>query len=252
MYLDVFNFGNKNIRTTMIDDDIWFVAKDVTNILEIANNRQAVARIDDDEKGVIATDTLGGKQNLTYVNEYGLYNLVIGSRKPEAKQFTRWITHEVIPTIRRTGNYSIRQDSYSIDDPVERAKKWIEEETERQKLVIENKLMQPKALFADAVETSEQSVLIGELSKIIRQNGVEIGQNRLFSWLRGHGYLMIRGENKNLPTQKSMDLKLMEIKKRTVNNADGSVRVTRTTKVTGKGQVYFVNKFLKIEDEKNE
>ena len=116
-----------------------------------------------------------------------------------------------------------------------------------EKLAIENESMKPKALFADVVSTSDDSILIGQLAKLIKQNGCDIGQNRLFAWMRDNGYLCSKGDNYNMPTQKSMELGLMEIKERTVNNPDGSVRITRTTKVTGKGQIYFVNKLLKAE-----
>lgn len=145
--------------------------------------------------------------------------------------------------------------SYMIDDPVKRAEKWIEEQKEKQNLLEQNTLQQkqieefkPKALFADAVNSSNSSILVGELAKLISQNGVKIGQNRLFEWLRNNGYLIKRGENYNLPTQRSCDLGIMDIKKRTQNNPDGSIRVTRTTKITGKGQQYFINKFLNKEN----
>lgn len=145
--------------------------------------------------------------------------------------------------------------SYMIDDPVKRAEKWIEEQKEKQNLLEQNTLQQkqieefkPKALFADAVNSSNSSILVGELAKLISQNGVKIGQNRLFEWLRNNGYLIKRGENYNLPTQRSCDLGIMDIKKRTQNNPDGSIRVTRTTKITGKGQQYFINKFLSKEN----
>ncbi len=144
--------------------------------------------------------------------------------------------------------------SYMIDDPVKRAEKWIEEQKEKQQLLEQNTVQQkqieeykPKALFADAVNSSNSSILVGELAKLISQNGVKIGQNRLFEWLRNNGYLIKRGENYNLPTQRSCDLGIMDIKKRTQNNPDGSIRVTRTTKITGKGQQYFINKFLSKE-----
>lgn len=141
--------------------------------------------------------------------------------------------------------------SYMIKDPVKRAELWIEEQKEKQHLLEQNTVQQkqieeykPKALFADAVNSSNSSILVGELAKLISQNGVKIGQNRLFEWLRNNGYLIKRGENYNLPTQRSCDLGIMDIKKRTQNNPDGSIRVTRTTKITGKGQQYFINKFL--------
>lgn len=246
----VFNYQDQQVRTVVKDGEPWFVAKDVCSVLEIKNNRDALARLEEDEKGVVLTDTLGGTQELTAVNEPGLYSLILGSRKPEAKQFKRWITHEVIPTIRKTGGYVANDDLFiqtylpQADEQTKQLFKVTLHTMKEQSKQIET--MKPKALFADAVEASESSVLVGELAKILQQNGVKIGQNRLFKWLRENGYLIRKkGESLNLPTQRSMDMGLFEIKKRTINNPDGSVRTTRTPKVTGKGQIYFVNKFIK-------
>ncbi|MCM3212743.1 phage antirepressor [Bacillus licheniformis] len=246
----VFNYQDQQVRTVVKDNEPWFVAKDVCSVLEIKNNRDALARLDEDEKGVVLTDTLGGTQELTAVNEPGLYSLILGSRKPEAKQFKRWITHEVIPTIRKTGGYVANDDLFiqtylpQADEQTKQLFKVTLHTMKEQSKQIET--MKPKALFADAVEASESSVLVGELAKILKQNGIEIGQNKLFKWLREDGYLIRKkGESFNLPTQRSMDMGLFEIKKSTINNPDGSVRTTRTPKVTGKGQIYFVNKFIK-------
>lgn len=246
----VFNYQDQQVRTVVKDNEPWFVAKDVCSVLEIKNNRDALARLDEDEKGVVLTDTLGGTQELTAVNEPGLYSLILGSRKPEAKQFKRWITHEVIPTIRKTGGYVANDDLFiqtylpQADEQTKQLFKVTLHTMKEQSKQIET--MKPKALFADAVEASESSVLVGELAKILKQNGIEIGQNKLFKWLRENGYLIRKkGESFNLPTQRSMDMGLFEIKKSTINNPDGFVRTTRTPKVTGKGQIYFVNKFIK-------
>ncbi|MCY8022045.1 phage antirepressor [Bacillus licheniformis] len=246
----VFNYQDQQVRTVVKDNEPWFVAKDVCSVLEIKNNRDALARLDEDEKGVVLTDTLGGTQELTAVNEPGLYSLILGSRKPEAKQFKRWITHEVIPTIRKTGGYVANDDLFiqtylpQADEQTKQLFKVTLHTMKEQSKQIET--MKPKALFADAVEASESSVLVGELAKILKQNGIEIGQNKLFKWLRENGYLIRKkGESFNLPTQRCMDMGLFEIKKSTINNPDGSVRTTRTPKVTGKGQIYFVNKFIK-------
>lgn len=243
----IFNYQGYQLRTVVLDNEPWFVATDVCRILEIQNVTQALQRLDDDERSMF---NIGRQGKTNIINEPGLYTLILGSRKPEAKQFKRWVTHEVIPTIRKTGGY-VADDELFI-------RTYLPHADEQTKLFFKTTLqtirkqneeiaaMKPKALFADAVETSESSILIGELAKILRQNGIDIGQNRLFRWLRENGYLCKqRGENYNLPTQYSMDLGLFEIKKRTINNPDGSVRVTRTPKVTGKGQVYFVNKFLR-------
>ena len=237
-------FNGHQLRIVEKNNEPWFVAKDVCEILEISNPSMALQRLDDDER---AKFNLGRQGETNIINEPGLYTLILGSRKPEAKQFKRWITHEVIPTIRKTGGYVANEDLFiqtylpHADEQTKNLFKTTLLTVKRQNEQIEK--MKPKALFADAVETSESSVLIGELAKILRQNGVEIGQNRLFQWLRENGYLCRqKGENYNLPTQRAMDLGLFEIKKRTINNPDGSVRVTRTPKVTGKGQIYFVNK----------
>lgn len=249
--IQTFDFQGYELRTVLICNEPWFVAKDVCSILDIKNSRDALSRLDQDEKGVVLTDTPGGKQKMQAVNEFGLYSLVLSSRKPEAKQFKRWITHEVIPSIRKHGAYmtpeKIEEVLTNPDTIIMLATTLKEEQQRRREAEKKIEQQKPKVLFANAVETSESSVLVGELAKILRQNGVDIGQNRLFRWLRENGYLCKqRGENYNLPTQYSMDLGLFEIKKRTINNPDGSVRVTRTPKVTGKGQIYFVNKFLEI------
>src|SRR5690606_41025388 len=200
---------------------------------------------------------LGRQGETNVVNEYGLYSLVLGSRKPEAKEFKRWITHEVIPSIRKHGAYMTPETIEKVlSDPdtiIQLATTLKEERAKRMQAEALIEKQRPKVLFANAVETSENSILVGELSKILRQNGIDIGQNRLFRWLRENGYLCKqRGENYNLPTQYAMDLGLFEIKKRTINNPDGSVRVTRTPKDTGKGQIYFINKFLAEQSKSNE
>lgn len=244
----VFNYQGNQLRTVVIDNEPWFVAKDVCEILEIKNPTDALKRLDSDERSRF---NLGRQGETNIVNEPGLYTLILGSRKPEAKQFKRWITHEVIPSIRKHGAYMTPEKIEEVlTDPDTIIKLATTLKEERQKRLEAEKTIEqqkPKVLFANAVETSESSVLVGELAKILRQNGIDIGQNRLFRWLRENGYLIRqRGENYNLPTQYSMDLGLFEIKKRTINNPDGSVRVTRTPKVTGKGQIYFVNKFLDL------
>lgn len=242
--VQIFNFKENSVRTQYASDEVWFCLKDVCKILEIKNSNDVVSRINPKGVASIYTLTNGGNQKLTYINESNLYKVIFQSRKPQAEEFTEWVTGEVLPTIRKTGSYSLQKDSYMIEDPIERAKRWIEEQEERKALENENKAMKPKARFADAVSASEESILIGQLAKIIKQNGVDIGQNRLFQWMRDNDYLIKNGTRYNQPTQKAMELGLFEVKERTVNNPDGSVRITFTTKVTGKGQVYFVNKFL--------
>ena len=244
-------FENKDfgkVRTVTLDGAPCFVAADVCRALDISNSRDAVRRLDDDERGVVSTDTLGGVQEMTVVNESGLYSLVLGSRKPEAKQFKRWITHEVIPTIRKTGGYVNNDELFvrtylpNADDTTKALFRSTLETIRAQNAKLEE--YKPKAIFADAVSASKSSILVGELAKILQQNGVAIGQNRLFAWLRNNGYLCCYGERYNMPTQRSMEMSLFEIKETTINNPDGSIRVSRTVKVTGKGQQYFINKFL--------
>ena len=182
------------VRVVPVDGEPWFVGKDVAEALGYSNPRKALSdHVDTDDKGVTKCDTLGGTQEMTIINESGLYSLALSSKLPSAREFKRWITKEI---------------------------------------------------FADAVSVSKDGILVGALAKLLHQNGVEIGQKRLFQWLRDHGYLMKSGADKNMPTQKARELELFKVKERTINNPDGSVRLTRTTLVTGKGQQYFVNKFL--------
>ena len=248
--LQIFNnpqFGD--IRTILRDGQPWFVAADVCRALDLGNSRQAMTRLDDDEKGVISNDTPGGKQLLNIVNEPGLYTLVLGSRKPEAKAFKRWITHDVIPSIRKHGAYMTAETIEEVlNDPdtiIRLATTLKEEKAKRKALETENAAMRPKALFADSVAASKSSILVGEMAKLLRQNGVEMGQNRFFEWLRENGYLIRRqGTDRNMPTQKAMEQGLFEIKETTIAHADGHTTVTKTPKVTGKGQQHFVNVFL--------
>lgn len=234
------------VRTVVIDNEPWLVGKDVAEILGYKNQRDALAKhVDDDDKGVAKCDTLGGKQDLTIINESGMYALVFGSKLPSAKRFKHWVTSEVLPTIRKTGGYNIK-DSYMIDDPVERAKRWIEEETTRQEQAKQLEEQRPMVVFANAVSASDTSILMGGLAKLICQNGVNIGQKWLFQWMRENGWLIKSGTEKNMPTQKAMNMKLFEVKEGSYVDGQGVNRITRTTKVTGKGQVYFVNKFLSM------
>jgi anti-repressor protein len=237
------------VRTVMKDGQPWFVAADVCRALEINDNRSATARLDEDEKDAVSIRTLGGDQKMSIINEPGLYALVLGSRKPEAKAFKRWITHEVIPSIRRHGAYAtVDTIDRILGDPDFGIRLLSELKQERERtrqLEQENAAMRPKALFADAVSAAQSSILIGDLAKLLKQNGVPTGANRLFDWLRNNGYLSRqRGESWNMPTQRSMEMGLVEVVERTLTNPDGSIRLTRTTKVTGKGQQYFINHFL--------
>lgn len=227
------------VRTTIRDGEPWFVAADVCRALELSNPTVSVGRLDDDERAKL---NLGRQGEGTIVSEPGLYALVLGSRKPEAKAFKRWITHEVIPSIRKSGGYIAGQDTMSDADLMAKALLVAQRQIEQRDAQITE--MQPKALFADAVSASKSSILIGELAKMLRQNGVDIGQNRLFEYLRENGYLCKSGAMYNCPTQRAMDMGLFEIKETAIQHADGHVTINRTPKVTGKGQVYFVNKLL--------
>ena len=238
-------FGN--VRVTMIDNEPWFVAADVCKALELGNPSMTVDRLDDDEKGISTIDTLGGKQRMAIINEPGLYSLVITSRKPEAKVFKRWITHDVIPTIRKTGGY-VNNEELFLDTyfpTLDAGAKAMFKQTlvslrEANKKIEQDK---PKVFFADSVEISENSVLVKTLAALLTQNGYKIGQNKLFELLRHDGYLVSRrGQSRNMPTQKAIDRGLFEVKE-SVICTDGEHRVTQTTYVTGKGQIYFVNKY---------
>lgn len=243
------------VRTVMREGQPWFVAADVCRALEIANSRDAISRLDEDEKGVASTDTPGGRQVVTIVNEPGLYVLVMGSRKPEAKAFKRWITHEVIPAIRKHGAYLTDEATDALfadpDTFAALAVKWRDErkarlEAEAQARQHLEKIQQdaPKVLFASSVEASSTGILIGALAKILRQNGVAVGQNRLFERMRKDGYLISRpGSDWNMPSQRSMEAGFMRIKESTVTHADGHISVNKTPIVTGKGQVFFINKY---------
>lgn len=241
----LFNFKGQQVRTVTINNEPYFVATDVTKILGITNTTVALSRLDEDERSKF---NLGRQGKANVVNEYGLYELIIASRKSEAHEFKRWITHEVIPSIRKHGAYmtpqTIEKALLSPDTIINLATQLKEEQEQRKHLQEENEQMKPKALFADAVSTSNSSILIGQLAKILRQNGVSIGQNRLFAWMRKHGYLGTRGSNRNVPTQRSMELGLFKTKETVINHSDGHTTVNITTKITGKGQQYFIQKFL--------
>ena len=253
--LQVFNnpeFGE--VRTIKRDGEPWFVGKDVAAALGYAKERNAISsHVDDeDKKDAPIQGPLGGPQTMTIINESGLYSLVLSSKLPTAKAFKRWITSEVIPSIRKHGAYitpdTLEQMIADPDTTIRLLTTLKEERQKRMQLENEAKANRPTVLFADAVATAHNSVLIGELAKLIKQNGVDMGQNRLFEWMRQNGYLITRkGTDYNMPTQQSMEIGLMEIKETTITNPDGSIRVNKTPKITGKGQQYFIEKFLKKE-----
>ncbi len=238
------------VRTMTIDGQPYFVGKDVAAILGYANPSKALMdHVGDEDK--LNNETLSslGQRGGWLINESGLYSLVLLSKMPRAKQFKRWVTAEILPTIRKTGGYVASEDTF--------LETYMPYATEETKALFKTQLQHirqlnqkikadaPKVLFADAVSASQTSILVGDLAKLLKQNGVNIGARRLFEWMRQNGYLMRKGEARNMPTQRSMEAGLFEVKETTITNGDGSVRITRTTKVTGKGQQFFVNKFLK-------
>jgi len=250
--IQVWNYEGAEVRTVQIDGEPWFVLADICRELEISNSRNISSRLEDDEKGVTLVDTLGGKQHVTIINESGLYTVILRSDKPQAKPFRKWVTSVVLPSIRKHGAYMTEQTLEraltSPDFLIELATQLKTEQEQRRRLettvAAQSKQMEqdkPKVLFADSVAASSSSILIGELAKLIKQNGVDMGQRRLFAWMRENGYLIKRcGSEYNLPTQRSMERGLMEIKETSVIHS-GYTTISKTPKVTGKGQVYFIN-----------
>ena len=247
--IQIFNYNSNEVRMVEHGGEPWFVLKDVCGVLDLGSAHKVADRLDEDERNQIPlTDSLGRKQETTVINESGLYNVILRSDKPEAKPFRKWVTSEVLPTIRRHGMYATAETvEKMLADPDTTIKllETIKAEREARKaLESQAEADKPKVLFADAVSASNTSILVGDLAKLLRQNGVEIGQNRLFRFLRERGYLCKDGGRYNLPTQRSMDREWFQVKETTINQPDGSIRVTRTVKVTGKGQQYFINLFL--------
>lgn len=237
------------LRATEQNDESWFVAADVARSLEIKNVADALKRLDSDEKGIVSIYTPGGDQGVWCVSLPGLLSLILGSRKPKAHDYKRWVTHEVLPAIHKTGGYMAAKSDETTEEVMARAVLIAQDTINRMKaeqdaLKADNDLMRPKAVFADAVAASSTTILVGELAKIIKQNGVDMGQNRLFEWLRQNGWLIKSGSQRNMPTQKAMEMGLFEIKETSITHSDGHITVNKTPKVTGKGQQYFVNLFI--------
>ncbi len=238
------------VRTVEVNGTPYFVGKDVAEILGYANTPKAIKdHVDDEDKLTERIVMSGQGRDVTIINESGLYSLILSSKLPKAKEFKHWVTSEILPAIRKHGAYmtenTLEKALTSPDFLIQLATQLKEEQAQRKALEERVEADRPKVLFADAVETSQTSILVGDLAKLIKQNGVDIGQKRLFAWMRDNGYLIKSGSSTNMPTQRSMDMKLFEVKERSISNPDGSVRVTKTTKVTGKGQTYFINIFLK-------
>lgn len=241
-------FGS--VRTVEIEGKPYFMANDVAKALGYSDCPKAIRT---HCKGVaeMATPTAGGLQSVKFIPEGDIYRLITHSKLPSAEKFERWVFDEVLPSIRKHRAYmtgeTLEKALMSPDFLIQLATKLKEEQERNKALAEDNQRMKPKEIFADAVATSHTSILIGDLAKLIKQNGVDIGQKRLFAWLRDNGYLIKRkGSDWNMPTQRSMEMGLFEVKESTINNPDGSVRINRTTKITGKGQQYFINKFLGV------
>lgn len=265
-------FGS--VRTFTINNEPYFIGKDICEKLGDKNHNRSLSRVDEIDKTVIeVTDSLGRKQRAIAINESGLYSLLFAMQPQKANnggvsdaypievqerinklhRFKRWVTSEILPSIRKHGAYMtdiiLEQALTSPDFLIKLATELKAEKEKRQALEIQAEENKPKVLFADAVSTSQTSILVGDLAKIIKQNGVDIGANRLFTWFRDNGYLIKRkGSDYNMPTQYSMELQLFEVKETVITHSDGHTSISKTPKVTGKGQQYFVNKFLNKEE----
>jgi len=262
--LQVFSYEGNQVRTVQIDGQPWWVAKDVCDAFGETNRNRALQSLEDDEKGGTQLSTPGGLQNFTIINESGLYSLLlamqpqkargvsdehIAERQDKLRAFRRWVTHEVLPTIRKHGAYIT---SPKLDELMSDPDTWVtlitalkDEREAKTRLELQAAADKPKVIFADAVSVSDGTILIGELAKILKGNGIEVGQNRLFERLRNDGFLIRRkGTDYNAPTQRAMELGLFKVKETAITHSDGHVTISKTTKVTGKGQQYFVNYFL--------
>ena len=248
--ITIFNHLGNDIRV-MTDEqgEPWFVASDVAKILGYRDAHNMTRRLDLDELRTRSASTNAGTRQMTVITESGLYNAILGSKVEGAREFRRWVTSEVLPSIRKRGGYltpeAVKQALRDPDFIIQLAMDLKEERAARAQLEAQAEADAPKVLFADAVASAQTDILIGDLAKILRGNGVDTGQRRLFEWMRENGYLIRqKGSSWNMPTQKAMDMGLFRVKETTVTHKDGHTTVHRTTKVTGRGQTYFVNKFL--------
>ena len=262
--LKVFNYEDQNVRTTIKDGEVWWVAKDICDIFGETNRNRAMQALNDDEKGYTQMNTPRGTQNVAIVNESGLYSLLfamnpskargvsdeyVKERQNKLSKFKHWVTHEVLPSIRKHGAYIT---SAKMEELMADPETWVKlirtlQQERREKVMLQNQIEKdkPKVIFCDAVSASDCDILVGEMAKILRGNGVNIGQNRLFERLRNEGFLIRRdGSDKNIPTQKSMNLGLFKIMETAVTHSDGHVTIAKTAKITGRGQVYFTKYFL--------
>lgn len=240
-----FDFKGAALRT-LTDEagEPWFVLKDCMSILDLGNPTETVKMFDKDEFSTTEViDSIGRRQQTYIISEPGLYRLVMKSRKPEAKEFQRWVTHEVLPSIRKHGGYMAGQERMTPEQMALASMRWLQSKVDEQAKQL--KAQEGKVLFANAVETARPSILVGDFAKILKSNGIDIGQRRLFAWLREHGWLIkAKGSSWNMPTQKAMDLHLFEVKETTISHSDGHTTINKTPKMTGKGQTYFAKLFL--------
>ena len=238
------------VRTVQVNGEPWLVGKDVAEALGYSDPQKALKmHVDEEDKLTRQIVVSGQNRNVFVINESGIYSLVLSSKLPTAKKFKRWVTSEVLPSIRKHGAYmndeALKRAISEPDFLIKLATELKEEKEQRRLLEEKIDSDKPKVIFADAVSASKSTILIGDLAKLIKQNGVDMGQKRLFEWLRENGYLIKRqGSDRNMPTQRSMELGLFEVKETAVTHSDGHTTVSKTPKVTGKGQEYFVNKFL--------
>lgn len=246
--LQIFNneeFGE--IRTVVVNNEPMFCLIDICKALKMSNPTMVAQRLDDDERTKL---DLGRAGDTNFITESGLYAVILRSDKPNAKKFRKWVTSEVLPSIRKNGGYIAGQETLSDEELLSKALMVAQRKIDEKNNIIamqDSRIqgMIPKEIFADAVATSHTSILVGDLAKLICQNGVQIGQKRLFEWLRENNFLIKSGSSRNMPQQRYVEQGLFEVKESNIQNPDGSVRITKTTKVTGKRQVYFVNKFLR-------
>ena len=240
-----FDFKGASLRTlTDEEGGAWFVLKDCMSILDLGNPTETVKMFNKDEFSTTEViDSIGRRQQTYIISEPGLYRLVMKSRKPEAKEFQRWVTHEVLPSIRKHGGYMAGQERMTPEQMALASMRWLQSKVDEQAKQL--KAQEGKVLFANAVETARTSILVGDFAKILKSNGIDIGPRRLFAWLREHGWLIkAKGSSWNMPTQKAMDLHLFEIKETTISHSDGHTTINKTPKMTGKGQTYFARLFL--------
>ena len=244
--LQLFAFEGSQVRALEIENEPWLVGKDVAEILGYSDTNQAIRKhVDDEDKLTRQFNGSGQNRNMAIINESGLYSLILSSKMPNAKKFKHWVTSEVLPTIRKHGAYMTDEKAFDVVHNKNGLAELLQQAADQLKQKdIQIEEMKPKAMLADAITASETSILVGEMAKILKKNGINTGQNRFFKWLRTNGYLIKRkGTDYNMPTQKSMNLKLFEIKERTIVDGN-STRIVKTPKITGNGQQYFTNLFL--------